>query len=144
MAAVLIHSSMARACFWMQVQISSLPREEVKHQQPCFRNHRVLLGWAVQKLSYGKLGCQPGVDQQHASSTHPDLQLRAPNFQGDVHLKIPPTSPPLGLTKLKEMGLAALSRDFSNSLSLGKVGFFRCLGEAVFCSKGLQLLLDVL
>lgn len=144
MVEVLTHSSTARAHFWMQVQIPSLPRGEVKHQQTCFKNHRVFLGWAVRKLSYRKLGCQPGMDQHHASSKHPDLQLRAPHLQGDVHLKTSPTSPCLGLTELKEMGLIALRRDFSNSLSLGNVVFVRCLREAMLCSKGLQLFLDVL
>lgn len=144
MVGVLTHSSTARTHFWMQVQIPSLPQGEVKHQQPCFKNTEVFLCWTVQKLPYRKLGCQPGMDQHNASCKHPDLQLRAPHLQGDVHLKTPPTSPSLGLTKLKEMAPIVLRRDFSNSLSLGKVVFIRCLREVMLCSKGLQLLLDVL
>lgn len=64
-----------------------------KALKPCFKEHRVSLGWAVQKLSYRKLGCQPGMEQNHSSSKHPDLRLRAPHLLGDV--KMPPTSPSL-------------------------------------------------
>lgn len=56
MVGVLTHSSTARACFWMQVQIPSLPQGEVKHQQPCFKNHRGFSMLGCPEASLQKVG----------------------------------------------------------------------------------------
>lgn len=132
---------MARAHFGMQIHVPFLPRGETKHQQPRFKNHRVFLGWAVQKLSYRKLGCQPGMEQNYSSSKHPDLQLRAPRLLGDV--KMPPISPSPASQSSNNWDLQPEMRFFQFSIP-GKVVFVRCLGEVMLSSKGLQLLLDVL